>query len=135
LAKFLSAEWVDAAKNMMQDELDPVTDLKGATTSFLLVVTNIPPDGTKISLYFSVLNGKLAEMMREERDMSSQKNASFVVIGNYDSFVQIVKGEMSIVGALLKSRVQFKGDTMKALSFAQPIERINDCLRKIKTEF
>lgn len=135
MAKFLSPEWVDTAKNLVRDELDPVKDLKGATTSFLLVVTNIPPDSTTLSLYFSVMNGKLIEMAREERDVSSERNAAFSVIGNYDSFVQIVKGQMSIVGALLKNRVQFKGDTMKALSFAQPIERINDCLRKIKTEF
>jgi putative sterol carrier protein len=112
-----------------------VKDLKGATTSFLLVVTNIPPDGTIMSLYFSVTNGELKEMLRETRDLASEKKAEFIVTGNYDTFVQIVKGNMSIVGALLKNRVQFKGNTVKALSFAQPIERINDCLRKINTEF
>ena len=135
MVKFLSPEWVDTAKEIVLKELDPVKDLKGATTSFLLVVTNIPPDGTIMSLYFSVMNGKLMEMAWEERDVSSERKAAFTVIGNYDSFVQIVKGEMSIVGALLKNRVQFKGDTMKALSFAQPIERINDCLRKIQTVY
>jgi putative sterol carrier protein len=135
LVKFLSPEWVDTAKSIVLKELDPVKDLKGATTSFLLVVTNIPPDGTIMSLYFSVTNGELKEMLRETRDLASEKKAEFIVTGNYDTFVQIVKGNMSIVGALLKNRVQFKGNTVKALSFAQPIERINDCLRKINTEF
>lgn len=133
--KFLSLEWVDTAKSIVLKELDPVKDLKGATTSFLLVVTNIPPDGTTMSLYFSVANGGLVEMMREARDVSSQKKAEFIVTGNYDTFVQIVQGQMNVVGALLKGRVQFKGNTMKALAFQQPIERINDCLRKIETEF
>jgi putative sterol carrier protein len=133
--KFLSLEWVDTAKSIVLKELDPVKDLKGATTSFLLVVTNIPPDGTTMSLYFSVANGGLVEMMREARDVSSQKKAEFIVTGNYDTFVQMVQGQMSVVGALLKGRVQFKGNTMKALAFQQPIERINDCLRKIETEF
>jgi putative sterol carrier protein len=132
---FLSPEWVDHAKGIILKELDPVKDLKSATTSFILVITNIPPDGGTRSVYVSVASGRLVEMMREERDISSQKKAEFVVIGNYDTFVQIVKGEMSIVGALLKNRVQFKGNTVKALSFAQPIERINDCLRKITTDF
>jgi putative sterol carrier protein len=135
VAKFLSSEWVDTAKSIVLEELDPVKDLKGATTSFLLVVTNIPPDSTTMSLYFSVANGGLVEMMRETRDLSSEKKAEFIVTGNYDTFVQIVKGDMSIVGALLKNRVQFKGNTVKALAFAQPIERINDCLRKVNTEF
>jgi putative sterol carrier protein len=133
--KFLSPEWVETAKTIVQNELDPLKDLKSVTTSFIFVVTNIPPGGTTMSLYFSVANGELVEMMTEPRDLSSQKKAEFVVSGNYDTFVQIVKGEMSVVGALLKGRVQFKGSTMKALTIQQPIERINDCLRKINTQF
>lgn len=126
---------METAKTIVLNELDPVKDLKNATTSFILVVTNIPPNGGTSSLYISVMNGGLVDMMREETDISSQKKAEFVVMGNYDTFVQIMRGQMSVVGALLKGRVQFKGSTMKALTFQQPIERINDCLRKIDTEF
>ena len=75
-------------------------DLKGATTSFILVITNIPPNGGTQSLYVSVLKGGLAEMTKEESDISSQKKAEFIVTSNYDTFVQIMKGQMSIVGAL-----------------------------------
>jgi putative sterol carrier protein len=135
LVKFLSSEWIDQAKTIVSEELDPVKDLKGATTSFILIVTHTPPSGTTVSLYFSVTNGSLVEMKREESDVSLQKKATFTVSGNYDIFVQIMKGEMSIISALLKYRVQFKGDTIKALSFTQPIEKINGCLRKIVTEF
>ena len=135
MVKFLSPEWVDQAKGVILKELDPVKDLKGATTSFILVITNIPPNGGTRSVYVSVASGRLVEMIREERDISSEKKAEFIVSGNYDTFVQIVKGEMSVVGALLKGRVQFKGNSMKALAFSQPIERINDCLRKVETEF
>jgi putative sterol carrier protein len=135
LVKFLSPEWVDRARDIILKELDPVKDLKGATSSFILVITNIPPNGGTRSVFVSVAGGRLAEMMREEYDISSQKKAEFVVMGNYDTFVQIVQGQMSVVGALLKGRVEFKGSSMKALAFQQPIERLNDCLRKITTEF
>ena len=135
MVKFLSSEWVDQARDIILNELDPVKDLKNATTSFILVITNIPPDSGTRSVYVSVTNGRLTDILREEHDISSQKKAEFVVTGNYDTFVQIVQGQMSIVGALIKGRVQFKGSTMKALAFQQPIERINDCLRKIDTEF
>ncbi len=135
MTAFLSPEWVDRARAIVTTELDPINDLKGATSSFILVVTNIPPSGTTMSLYFSVVNGRLVEMMREENDISVQKKAEFTVKGNYDTFVQIIKGDLSIVGALLKNRVQFKGSTMRALSFAQPIEMISACLRKIQTEY
>jgi putative sterol carrier protein len=135
VVKFLSLEWIDQAKNIILKELDPVKDLKSATTSFILVITNIPPNSGTRSLYISVASGRLVDITREETDISSHKKAEFVVMGNYDTFVQVVQGQMSIVGALLKGRVEFKGSTMKALAFQQPIERINECLRKIDTEF
>jgi len=135
VVKFLSPEWVDRAKELIVKELDPVKDLKSATTSFILVITNIPPSGGTRSVYVSVADGRLVDMLMEERDISSGKKAEFVVQGNYDTFVQIVQGKMSIIGALLKGRVEFKGSTIKALMFQQPIEKINECLRKISTEF
>jgi putative sterol carrier protein len=135
VVKFLTPEWVDRAKDIILKELDPVRDLKSATASFILVITNIPPNGGTRSVYVSVAKGRLTEMLMEERDISSEKKAEFVVLGNYDTFVQIVQGQMSIVGALLKGRVEFKGSTMKALTFQQPIEKIIECLRKVPTEF
>ncbi len=134
MAKFLSPEWVDQAQTVILKQLDPARDLKSATASFILVITNIPPSGGTRSVYVSVASGRLVEMHMEERDISSEKKAEFVVLGNYDTFVQIVQGAMSIVGALLKGRVEFKGSTMKALSFQQPIEKIIECLRKVPTE-
>ncbi len=135
MARFLSPEWVDQARDIILRELDPVRDLKSATASFILVITNIPPSGGTRSVYVSVAKGRLVEMQMEERDISAEKKAEFVVLGNYDTFVQIVQGAMSIVGALLKGRVEFKGSTMKALTFQQPIEKLIECLRKVSTEY
>ncbi len=135
MAKFLSSEWVDQAQTVILKQLDPARDLKSATASFILVITNIPPSGGTRSVYVSVASGRLVEMHMEERDISSEKKAEFVVLGNYDTFVQIVQGAMSIVGALLKGRVEFKGSTMKALTFQQPIEKLIECLRKVLTEY
>ena len=135
MVTFLSPEWVNDAKNIILKELEPVKDLKGATASFILVITNIPPSSGTRSVFVSVVEGRLAEMLMEERDISSEKKAEFIVLGNYDTFVQIVQGKMSIVGALLKGRVEFKGSTMKALTFQQPIEKIIECLKKVPTEF
>ena len=135
MVKFLSPSWVEQAKAIILRELDPVNDLKSATASFILVITNIPPEGATRSVYVSVAKGKLTDMLLEERDLSSEKNAEFVVVGNYDTFVQIMQGTMSVVGALLKGRVEFKGNTMKALTFQQPIDKIMECLRKIAAEY
>ena len=50
-------------------------------------------------------------------------------------FVQIIKGEMSITLALLKNRIRFKGDKMKALHLAKPIDKLNEFLNEIETEY
>ena len=133
--KFLSNEWIDTAKKIAIKKLDPNTDLKKATTSLLNIIENIPPDGKIIYFYISVKNGNLDEMLIDHTSSLLDKSAEFVVIGNYDTFVQIFKGEMSTLIALIKNRVKVKGDKVKALQFVKQIDRLNGCLREIKTEY
>ena len=135
MVKFLSDEWIEQAKDIATEELDPEKDLKNATTSLLNVINNIPPEGKSVYFYISVKNGNIEEMQIDSANLFKDKNAEFVVSGNYDTFVQIFKGEMSTLIALIKNRVKIKGDKMKALQFVKPIDKMNDCLKKIETEY
>ena len=134
MVQFLSEEWVALAKQRVLDELDPRKDLKSVSGSFLLIVSNIPPTATTMSWFLSVTNGRLSTMIVDQ-GVTSTSTAEFTVMGNYETFTQIMRGEMSIVVALIKNRVQFKGDMLKAYGFIQPIDKIIECLRKIATEF
>lgn len=116
--KFLSNQWVETAKKIATKKLDPKKDLKKATTSLLNIIENIPPDGRSIYFYISVNNGNLDEMLIDQTGSLLKRKAEFVVTGNYDTFVQI-----------------FKGDKVKALQFLKPIDRLNGCLREIETEY
>ncbi len=133
--KFLSEEWIEKAKKIATEKLDPEKDLKKATTSLLNIIENIPPDGKTVYFYLSVKEGNLQEMLINQSGSLLDKNAEFVVTGNYDTFGQIFKGEMSTLIALIKNRVKIKGDKVKALKFVKPIDKINDCLRELETEF
>ena len=133
--KFLSEEWIETAKKIATEKLDPEKDLKNATASLLNIIENIPPEGNSVHFYISIKNGIIEEMKIDQTDILLEKNAEFVVIGNYDTFVQIFKGEMSTLIALIKNRVKVKGDKVKALKFVKPIDRLNESLREIKTEF
>jgi len=108
--KFLSDEWIETAKRITDEKLDPERDLKKATTSLLNIIENIPPDGIRIYFYISVKNGKIIDMLLDKTGSLLDKDAEFVVTGNYDTFVQILKGEMSTLIALIKNRVKIKGD-------------------------
>ena len=88
--KFLSEEWIKTAKKITTEKLDPEKDLKKATTSLLNVINNIPPGGRSVYFYISVKNGNIAEMLIDQTGLLLEKDAEFVVIGNYDTFVQIL---------------------------------------------
>ena len=133
--KFLSEEWLETAKIIALERLDPEKDLKKATASLLNIIENIPPDGKSVYFYISVKDGILKEMLIDQTGSLLEKNAEFVVTGNYDTFVQIFKGEMSNIIAMIKNRVKIKGDKEKALKFVKPIDRLNECLREIGTEY
>lgn len=133
--KFLSDEWIVKAKEITAEKLDPEKDLKKATTSLLNIIENIPPDGRSVFFYISLNNGIIEEFIIDKIGSIVDKEAEFVVIGNYDTFVQILKGEMSTTIALIKNRIKFKGDKVKALKFVKPMEKLNGCLREIDTEY
>lgn len=133
--KFLSDEWIKKAKGITTEKLDPEKDLKKATTSLLNIIENIPPDGEIVYFYISVKNGYITEMLLDKTGLLLEKDAEFLVTGNYDTFVQILKGEMSTLIALIKNRVKIKGDKVKALKFVKSIEKLNSCLREIETEY
>lgn len=135
MVKFLSDEWIKKAKDVVEKNLDAEEDLKNATTSLLNIIENVPPDKTTVYFFASFKNGDLSEFSINSDGSLIDKEAEFTVIGDYTTFVQIVKGEMSTVMALLKNRVKLKGDKMKALRFTKPIDRINGILREIETEY
>lgn len=135
MVKFLSEEWINTAKKFAIENLDPIQDLNNTTASLLSVINNMPPDGKTIYFYISVKNGNLDEMRIGSDDSLTNKDAEFIVTGNYDTFVQIFKGEMSTFIALIKNRVKIKGDKKKALGFVKPIDKITSVLRKIDTEY
>jgi putative sterol carrier protein len=133
--KFLSDEWIKKAKEFTAEKLDPEKDLKRSTTSLLNIIENIPPDGSSVHFYISVNKGNIDEFIIDKTGSLIDKKAEFVVSGNYDTFVQILKGEMSTTIALIKNRIKIKGDKVKALKFVKPMDKFNSCLREIETEY
>jgi len=134
LVKFLSEEWIEFGKNMLE-KLDPEKDLKNITTSLLGVIENVPPSDTTMNFYFEFQNGKLIDFIVNTGDTFKEKEAIFVITGNYGTFKDILKGDMSLAMALLRNRLKLKGSKMEALKIIKPIDAVIDSLRKITNEF
>jgi putative sterol carrier protein len=135
LVKFLSEEWITYGKNYLVEKLDPEKDLKNITTSLLGVIENVPPSDTTMNFYFEFQNGKLIDFIVNTGDTFKEKEAIFVITGNYGTFKDILKGEMSLAMALLRNRLKLKGSKMEALKIIKPIDAVIDSLRKITDEF
>ena len=135
MVKFLSQEWVEQAKKKVLTELDKAKDLKNMNASLLNVVQNVPPNNTTIYYYIKFVGGNLEELITGSDESIRQKQADFIVTGDYTTFVQISSGQMSSAMALLKNRVKMTGNKMKALTITKPIDTYNGCVNKLQTEF
>jgi putative sterol carrier protein len=135
LVKFLSEEWITYGKNYLVEKLDPEKDLKNITTSLLGVIENVPPSNTTMNFYFEFQNGKLIDFIVNTGDTFTEKEAIFIITGNYGTFKDILKGDMSLAMALLRNRLKLKGSKMEALKIIKPIDVVIDSLRKITDEF
>ena len=134
MVKFLSEEWIDHTKNYMYENLDPETDLKNVTTSLLGVIEHVPPNDTTMNFFLNLDNGKLTDFDVSTGD-SYDKEASFVITGNYGTFRSILMGKMNMTIALLKNRLKLKGSKVKALRLMKPLDGVIVALREVTDEF
>jgi putative sterol carrier protein len=134
MVKFLSEEWIDHTKKYMYENLDPETDLKNVTTSLLAVIQHVPPQDTIMNFYLSLDKGKLTDFAVSTGD-SYEKEATFIITGNYGTFKGILKGELNLTIALLKNRIKLKGNKMKALRLMKPLDGVIVALREVTDEF
>jgi putative sterol carrier protein len=135
MVKFLSEEWIKYGKNFILEKLDPEKDLKNITTSLLGIIESVPPHGTTMNFYFEFQNGKLIDFIVNTGDTFKEKEAVFVITGNYGAYKDILKGDMNMAMALLRNRLKLKGSKMEALKIIKPIDVVIDSLRKITDEF
>jgi putative sterol carrier protein len=134
MAKYLSKEWAELAKKKVLTELDKARDLKNMNASLLNVIQNVPPDNKTMYFYIKFIEGNLEELITGSDESIKQKEAEFIVTGDYTTFVQISSGQMSSAMALLKNRVKMT-NKMKALTITKPIDTFNGCIKGIQTEY
>ena len=134
MVKFLSEEWIEHTKKYMYENLDPETDLKNVTTSLQAVIQHVPPNDGIMNFYLSLDNGNLTEFA-VSTGASYDKEAIFVITGNYGTFKGILQGELNLTIALLKNRIKLKGNKMKALKLMKPLDGVIVALREVTDEF
>jgi putative sterol carrier protein len=128
MAKYLTQEWMDRAKELAQD----FPETPGATVRMQQVVTGAPDGDVK---YYTVIeNGKTLE-----QNVGDDPQADVTLTNSYDDAVKIMKGELDANAAFMQGRVKVTGNMAKIMALMPLTNKpeykdIQDKLRS-ETEF
>lgn len=135
MVKFLSEEWIEFGKKYILEKLDPEKDMKNISTSLLGIIEHVPPNDATMSFYLELKNGKLNDFKVNKSGSFEEKNAVYVIRGNYGTYKDILQGKIGTAMAILKNRLNLKGSKMEALKIIKPLDGLIESLRKVTDEF
>ena len=128
--RYLDAAWTVEARARLTEALDP-EKMNGITTS-MADIYEACPDGKSRWLFVQCDAGKLA---RFDVGEGEAPEAEFRIIGSYDVFAAISKGELGSQKALMTGKLRLKGNMAKALRLAPLADRINKVLSTIPAQY
>ena len=128
--EYLSPDWIAEAHRRLRADLTP-EKMKHLTSSMLTVYTGCP-DGRERALYYLVQDGVVEELSLSEGE---RPTAEFTIIADYDTFARISRAELKARAALMSGKMTLKGNLVKALKLAPVVDRLNEVLSTIPTEY
>jgi putative sterol carrier protein len=128
--KYLSQEWMQQAYTRLKRELTP-EKMKHVTSSMLTIYTNCP-DGKERAVYYSFVEGVVEQVSLSEGE---PPQAEFVIKGDYETFARISQAKLKSRAALMTGKLTLKGNLVKALRLAPMVDRLNEVLATIPTEY
>ena len=128
--KYLSPEWAHEATQRLRRDLTP-EKMKHLTSSMLTVYTNCP-NGADRAVYYRLEDGVVQEVSLQEGDLPQ---AEFTITSDYETFARISRAELKARAALMSGRMTLKGNLVKALRLAPVVDRLNEVLATIPTDY
>jgi putative sterol carrier protein len=105
MAKYLSQEWHDAAKELAQT----FPEKPGATARMAVRVTG-GPEGD-IAYYQVIENGRVLD-----QQLGELPDADFTMLSSWDDSVKIQKGELDANAAFMQGKMKVTGNVGKLMS-------------------
>ena len=128
--KYLSPEWTEEVFSRTREQLTP-EKMKRITSSMLTVYTNCP-DGKARAVYYRIDKGVVTEVSLKEGEMPK---AEFTITADYEHFARISRGELKARSALMSGKMKLKGPLVKALRLSPLVDRLNEVIARIPTEY
>jgi putative sterol carrier protein len=128
--QYLSPEWAEEVSRRVRDKLTPER-MKYITSSMLTINTNCP-DGKDRAVYYEIVDGVVTKVSIREGELPE---AEFTITADYQLFAKISRAEMKARGALMSGKMKLKGPLVKALRLSPLVDRLNEVISTIPTEY
>jgi putative sterol carrier protein len=128
--KYLSPEWAEEVVKRVNEKLTPER-MKHVTSSMLTINTNCP-DGKDRAVYYSIVDGVVTEVSIKEGKLPE---AEFTITADYELFARISRAEVKARRALMSGKMKLKGPLVKALKLSPLVDRLNEVIATIPTDF
>jgi putative sterol carrier protein len=128
--KYLSPEWAEEVTKRVNEKLTPER-MKYITSSMLTVNTNCP-DGKDRAVYYEIVDGVVTEVSIREGELPK---AEFTINADYQLFAKISQVEIKARAALMSGKMKLKGPLVKALRLSPLVDRLNEVIATIPTEY
>jgi len=128
--KYLSPEWAEEVFKRANDKLTP-EKMKHVTSSMLTLNKNCP-DGKDRAVYYEIVDGVVKKVSVVEGKLP---DAEFTITADYQLFAKISRAELKARRALMSGKMKLKGPLVKALRLSPLVDRLNEVIATIPTEF
>jgi len=128
--KYLSKEWAEEVIKRANEKLTP-EKMKHVTSSMLTLNTNCP-DGKERAVYYEIVDGVVTTVSIMEGKMP---NAEFTITADYQLYARISRAELKARRALMSGKMKLKGPLVKALRLAPLVDRLNEVISTIPSEY
>ena len=128
--KYLSPEWAQEVFKRANEKLSPER-MKYITSSMLTINVNCP-DGKDRAIYYEIVDGVVTEVSIREGELPK---AEFTITADYELFTKISRAELKARSALMSGKMKLKGPLVKALRLSPLVDRLNEVIATIPTEY
>jgi len=128
--KYLSPEWAEEVMKRAKAKLTP-EKMKHITSSMLTLNTNCP-DGKDRAVYYEIVDGVVKRVSIVEGKLP---DAEFTITADYQLFARISRAELKARRALMSGKMKLKGPLVKALRLSPLVDRLNEVISTVPTEF
>jgi len=128
--EYLSPEWAEEVLRRVKEQLTP-EKMKHITSSMLTINTNCP-DGKDRAVYYEIVDGVVTEVSIREGKLP---RAEFTITAEYQLFARISRADLKARAALMSGKMKLKGPLVRALKLSPLVDRLNEVIATIPTEY